>query len=523
MIATEMTTQMDTTTTTTIGNRIEENIINIIKTDKCLDSDLFIKRNEIQIHLKLYNSIDITSRSLKSSAVRLRVSMYQMLPKDAEASNDGSNFGLQLTPIELSVQNDKESLFAPQEPFGRLYSPKEYLIYRTKFTEMDEVAFTIELLTDDSDPKRIAFCNLFASHLKDTNGVISMSFNTENGKIVAQLHFEYLIMNPIKCTEDFHEKVSVESWLTHAKGYDVGHRGAGIARRTDRIENILENTIASFNFASLHGADMVELDVQLSKDKIPIVYHDFNVNIIMKNKRTKLDSGRPSTEVHTMAIKDLTFSQLQSLQSMPVIKENKVYYDFGDEDQSEEHLPFASLQKVLEMVDPKCGANVEIKYPQEKVCGQWEADKTFDLNEYVDIILSIVFEFGGARNIMFSSFHPDICALLKYKQTRYPVLFLTQGLTAKWPPFKDYRGSSIEMAAYFAQCVGLEGVNVHAEDIIKDRSLIGFVKSKNLILFCWGDDLNDTKLISELKGQGVDGVIYDRIDILCAKGFSNSK
>ena len=113
-----------------------------------------------------------------------------------------------------------------------------------------------------------------------------MPFNGENGKIVAQLScitiflsityqlpinypsityqlivlysnltnisVEYLIMNPIKGFEDFHKMISVESWLRNVKGYDVGHRGAGIARRTDRIENILENTIASFNFASLH-------------------------------------------------------------------------------------------------------------------------------------------------------------------------------------------------------------------------------------------------------------------------------
>jgi glycerophosphoryl diester phosphodiesterase len=30
---------------------------------------------------------------------------------------------------------------------------------------------------------------------------------------------------------------------------------------------------------------MVELDVQLSKDKIPVVYHDFNVHIVMKSVR----------------------------------------------------------------------------------------------------------------------------------------------------------------------------------------------------------------------------------------------
>ena len=99
---------------------------------------------------------------------------------------------------------------------------------------------------------------------------------------------------------------------------------------------------------------------------------------------------------------------------------------------------------------------------------------------------------------------------LKYKQNRYPVLFLTQGMTKKWQKFKDPRNETIEMAVYFAASIGLEGINVHAEDIINDRTLIHFVKSKNLVLFCWGDDLNRTDLITELKSEGVDGVVYDR-------------
>ena len=38
-----------------------------------------------------------------------------------------------------------------------------------------------------------------------------------------------------------------------------------------------ENTIASLKYAHAHGADMVEFDVQLSKDKIPVIYHDFEL------------------------------------------------------------------------------------------------------------------------------------------------------------------------------------------------------------------------------------------------------
>ena len=37
----------------------------------------------------------------------------------------------------------------------------------------------------------------------------------------------------------------------------------------------MENTIDSFNEAFNRGAQMVEFDIVLTKDKIPIVYHDF--------------------------------------------------------------------------------------------------------------------------------------------------------------------------------------------------------------------------------------------------------
>ncbi len=74
-----------------------------------------------------------------------------------------------------------------------------------------------------------------------------------------------------------------KAWqLAKGGGLDIGHRGAGSARRTDRSEKVLENTVDSFNYAFKKGADMVELDVQISKDKVPVVYHDFNVNIVLQ-------------------------------------------------------------------------------------------------------------------------------------------------------------------------------------------------------------------------------------------------
>ena len=90
------------------------------------------------------------------------------------------------------------------------------------------------------------------------------------------------------------------------------------------------------------------------------------------------------------------------------------------------------------------------------------------------------------------------------------MLFLTQGLTKKWVQYENPLNHSIEMATYLAGSTGLYGIAVHAEDILNDRLLIRFVKSKSLVLFCWGDDLNDRELIKNLKKEGVDGAIYDK-------------
>ncbi len=57
----------------------------------------------------------------------------------------------------------------------------------------------------------------------------------------------------------------------------IGHRGMGKTFDGTLAETIfIENTIESFDEAFKNGAEMVEFDIVLTKDKIPIVYHDFS-------------------------------------------------------------------------------------------------------------------------------------------------------------------------------------------------------------------------------------------------------
>ena len=71
--------------------------------------------------------------------------------------------------------------------------------------------------------------------------------------------------------------------------------------------HLRENTIASLKNAHAHGADMVEFDIQLSKDKIPVIYHDFELCT------TSLGKNGEHKELIPMQLKNLTLAQLRGL------------------------------------------------------------------------------------------------------------------------------------------------------------------------------------------------------------------
>lgn len=93
----------------------------------------------------------------------------------------------------------------------------------------------------------------------------------------------------------------------------IGHRGAK--------GHAPENTLISFQKALALGVDMIELDVHLSKDNIPVVIHDSTVN------RTTIAKGKTT---------DFTAKELQNL-GIP------------------------TLEDVFNLVQNQCEINIEIK------------------------------------------------------------------------------------------------------------------------------------------------------------------
>jgi len=131
-----------------------------------------------------------------------------------------------------------------------------------------------------------------------------------------------------------------------------------------------------------------------------------------------------------------------------------------------------------------------------------------ELNSFVDTVLTMVYNLGGSRNIIFSSFHPDICLMLSFKQPSIPVLFLTDAGASE---VGDIRASSLQEAIRFASRWNLLGIVSACEPFILCPRLIHVVKNSNLVCFSYGtgnNDANNSKLQAQ---EGIDAVIVDSV------------
>ncbi|CAF3334969.1 unnamed protein product [Rotaria sp. Silwood1] len=306
---------------------------------------------------------------------------------------------------------------------------------------------------------------------------------------------------------------------------------------------VSENTLASFKGAFQLGFDFVEFDVQLSKDKIPVVYHDFQVAITLKRKGQE-------AELFVVPVKDLTLPQLQSLKIYHASKTDvtKADEEFDDDDQTttnnnlnlietpsssdnidNQHLIstsqlkqqqqddkkfrslFPTVQELFETLDPHLGFNVEIKYAMEYRQGGSEQNHYFERNEYIDCILRCLITYAGKRVILLSTFDPDCASMLRLKQTLFPVLFLTQGEKGDWPPYLDIRTWSIDIGLCFIVAEHLSGLAAPALDILSNKDFVKHVKNNGKLLFIWGDEASDKDVSKCLLELRVDGLIFDHV------------
>ncbi|MGB9593290.1 MAG: glycerophosphodiester phosphodiesterase [Anaerolineae bacterium] len=140
---------------------------------------------------------------------------------------------------------------------------------------------------------------------------------------------------------------------------NLGHRGAS--------HDAPQNTLAAFRLANAYGADGYELDVQLTKDGVPVVIHDFTVD--------KTTNG-------TGPVAGFTLEELKRL-------------DAGAKFSSQfagERVP--TLAEVFDVLEPHTIVNVELK------------TKSLGDNGLEKATIALIRERGLQERVILSSFNP---------------------------------------------------------------------------------------------------------------------
>lgn len=217
---------------------------------------------------------------------------------------------------EVSSLAADDSGFTPQTQFGKEVKDDEMVVFQCTVLFPASTAFLLDFFiyssrnSEGEPPYHAGFSYLLPSALRGSEGNVVVPITSTKQRPLGELIMDYIVIKPmpnVKCNMSL---TYARHWKQTRSGLDVGHRGAGNSFKEDmkNCAEVRENTIASLKTAIDHGADFVEFDVQLSKDLIPIIYHDFHVCISMKKKKTINDM-----DMLEIPIKDLTFEQLKLL------------------------------------------------------------------------------------------------------------------------------------------------------------------------------------------------------------------
>ncbi|KAI1399141.1 glycerophosphodiester phosphodiesterase GDE1 [Hypoxylon fuscum] len=361
-----------------------------------------------------------------------------------------------------------------------------------------------------------------------------------NLEVIGAVNFNFLIITPFS-----HPNMEVNSQQTYWKKLSstmvFGHRGLGKNFLENKSLQLGENTVSSFIAAANLGAHYVEFDVQLTKDHVPVIYHDFLVSetgidapvhtltleqFLHINNESHPRPGkelpeRKRDDTNSNGVKESgTRQRSLSVDLAKGVKNNldeRMKYTLNFKKKGYKantrgnfvQAPFATLEELFKKVPENVGFNIEMKYPMLLESEKEDMDTyAIELNSFCDTVLSKVYDLAKGRHIIFSSFNPDICLCLSFKQPSIPIMFLTDAGTEE---VSDIRASSLQEAVRFASRWNLLGIVSNAEPFVNSPRLVKVVKQTGLICVSYGTQNNDPTLVQRQVKEGIDAVIVDNV------------
>ncbi|GAP88639.1 putative glycerophosphodiester phosphodiesterase GDE1 [Rosellinia necatrix] len=372
-------------------------------------------------------------------------------------------------------------------------------------------------------------------------GDVCVPIMSSNLEVIGAVNFNFLVITPFT-----HPNMEINSqqtyWKKLASTMLIGHRGLGKNFLANKSLQLGENTVSSFIAAANLGAQYVEFDVQLTKDHVPVIYHDFlvsetgidapvhtltleqflhiNDGTNRGSRRNSVSRRQPLSDGASNGVagpKPRSLSVDLSAKSKDTSLEERMKYTLNYKKTGYKantrgnfvQQPFATLEELFKKVPETVGFNIEMKYPMLLESEQHYMDTyAIELNSFCDTVLTKVYELAGNRHIIFSSFNPDICLCLNFKQPSIPIMFLTDAGIGE---VSDIRASSLQEAIRFASRWNLLGIVSNATPFVNSPRLVKVVKQSGLVCVSYGVQNNDPELVQLQVNEGIDAVIVDSV------------
>ena len=248
----------------------------------------------------------------------------------------------------------------------------------------------------------------------------------------------------------------------------------------------LDDQGGSMTGSSLSG-DYLKVTVQLTRDGLPVIYPSYFIpyyNLEVSLCQLKYDAlaklGMTGNLLHS--------DGAPALESVDIIT-------WRDRLSTS----IFALRDVLAAVPVQLNLNLHILYPTDHEDTSLGVHSSIDINTFADAILAEVFDHmrtlrsqspDHMRSVVFSSFNPNFCTALNWKQPNYPVLLCNDLGRLQTSPQSSgdvssaafERGTSIKETARLAQMNNFMGLTCSSRILQMVPALTETIKQAGLVL-----------------------------------------
>ncbi|KAJ3842518.1 cyclin-dependent protein kinase inhibitor [Lentinula raphanica] len=257
----------------------------------------------------------------------------------------------------------------------------------------------------------------------------------------------------------------------------------GSAQTSPSTHSLSTNSSQASTISSLRGKFLTVV-IQVTRDLQPVVYTDWLL---------------PDPDFD-LSVCDVTLEQFESLarrSGKNLISESSLSSSSNWPTLVSEAM--ISLVQLLKILPSNIGLCLEVVYPSRAIREELNLSRRLDLNQVVDSVLRTIYHGhspqdnrNNRRRIMFTSFSPDICAALNWKQPNYAVFLashcgrkvnrIPRPIVIDSGDTQDRRLTSLGATVEFARMNNLLGVFIDATLLIQVPSLIHSVRNAGLLV-----------------------------------------